>query len=201
LLGYARVGIGALRRSGVLRSLLSGRPVDASGAPIPWWTYAAIRAVDAELEEGDRVVEFGAGHSTLWFASRVARVTAVETDERWVEAVGRTLPDGSPEKVKILHSAEFDRPLFEGPLREASVVVIDGAWRDRVAGLVAEVARSARLVVLDNTDMEERADLPEIVRRGLGGHACRLRSMGPCLLWEWETTLLFTDRYHAARDR
>src|SRR5688572_22901839 len=67
-----------LREQGWLRSYRERRPVTQGGEPIPWYTYSAIDFLAERLPPDATVFEFGAGHSTLWYARRVARVVSVD---------------------------------------------------------------------------------------------------------------------------
>ena len=51
--------------------------------PCPWFTYPAIRALPRLAQPDTRVMEYGGGQSTLWWASRVAEVVSVDHDPKW----------------------------------------------------------------------------------------------------------------------
>ena len=57
------------------------KPWLASGAP--WMTKGCTAWLEANLAPMDRVLEYGGGKSTLWWASRVGRVTCVEASPNW----------------------------------------------------------------------------------------------------------------------
>lgn len=69
--------------------------VDLAALDLPWWSYPAIRRVDAFLagRPRARVFEFGAGASTAWIARRAAEVHSVEHDESFAEHVRSVLDD------------------------------------------------------------------------------------------------------------
>ena len=73
--------------SGWSLSAQERRPVRADGTPVPWFTFGAIEFLGRILRPGDRVFEYGAGHSTLWWQERVAAVASVEHDADWVETL------------------------------------------------------------------------------------------------------------------
>jgi hypothetical protein len=175
--------LATLRRVGWMRSVAGGLPVDRSGAPIPWWTYAAISWLDSVLRGSEEVLEFGAGHSSLWLASRTARVTSIEHDRGWADRVARR----SPANLRVEHRAcagdlletKDDDPYVE-PLRSGSsrydVVVVDGMARITCLRGAPSVLKDDGLVVLDNADrVELRAGLEALEARGFG----RLDLVGP----------------------
>lgn len=51
----------------------------------PWLTFRAIDYLNKFLKQEHAVYEFGGGGSSLFFASRTARVITVEHDYRWFE--------------------------------------------------------------------------------------------------------------------
>lgn len=105
LLGLARLTVRlprlvrhGLRSVGWLASAAQNAPVSADGRPIPWFPYPAIHFLADRLPHHAHVFEWGAGHSTLWFAQRVATVTSVESDPGWAAYLQRR----SPQNVTII---------------------------------------------------------------------------------------------------
>src|SRR5713226_3702266 len=80
-------------RYGWLRAWWQGRPVDASGAPLPWITYPAIDFLSQFDFSDASVFEWGSGFSTLWWSKRCKNITAVESNEHWVPYIQNLLPD------------------------------------------------------------------------------------------------------------
>src|SRR6185369_14774978 len=74
-------------RSGHGRSSLRAMAVWRNGQPIPWYTYPCIELLFARAQcgafSGRRVLEFGAGQSTLWWAGHAAEVIALEAPGPW----------------------------------------------------------------------------------------------------------------------
>lgn len=83
-----------LRPSGWRASQAQLAPVDGAGQPLPWFTYAAIELLPQLLRPSDRVFEYGAGHSTLWWQARVAQLASVEHDAAWCERLRPRLAAG-----------------------------------------------------------------------------------------------------------
>src|SRR4051794_8733898 len=71
------------KRTGHFRSSLHARSLDKNNEPIPWYTYPAFDFLAGKDYVGRRVLEFGAGHSTLWWMKRAAEVVAIEGSEDW----------------------------------------------------------------------------------------------------------------------
>ena len=94
-----------LTTTGWLRSVRENAALDANG-PVPWFTYPAIRQLARMIRADWRVLEFGSGNSTLWWAQRVAAVVSVEHDPVWVER----LRSAAPSNVTV-HQRVMDEPV------------------------------------------------------------------------------------------
>ncbi|MEQ8660924.1 MAG: hypothetical protein RLW62_08910, partial [Gammaproteobacteria bacterium] len=75
---------------GLRRSRAERRPVDAAGAPLPWYTFPAIEFLEQIDWREKRVFEYGAGHSSYFWAARAAEVVTVEQEPRWFAEIART---------------------------------------------------------------------------------------------------------------
>src|SRR5690348_9638086 len=96
--GIRAIGTAALTplffgyESGHMRSSLLGKPVNKKGEPIPWYTYAAIDFLMDKDFGAKRILEWGSGHSTLWWAKRAEHVLSFESDQAWLEYVKKSAP-------------------------------------------------------------------------------------------------------------
>jgi len=102
---------------------------------LPWISYGAIDFLDGYLKPDMTVYEYGSGGSTLFFASRVARVTSIEHDPRWYSRVQTKLQANSVTNVNLQllewdlsQMADFENSPYVQSLRdtEADVILIDG---------------------------------------------------------------------------
>lgn len=53
----------------------------------PWITEDATSWLEKNINQTDRVLEYGGGRSTLWWASKVESVTCVETSPEWATSL------------------------------------------------------------------------------------------------------------------
>lgn len=72
----------------------------------PWMSDAEIAFMAEHLEKSDRVLEYGAGGSTVWFARNCQQVVSIEHIEAWAVAVrdalsACVLPDDNPYRAVI----------------------------------------------------------------------------------------------------
>jgi len=172
---------------------------------IPWWTFEAIDAIDAFLEDrpNARVFEWGAGASTVWLSRRAAEVVAVEHDAEWANRVkGYTDALGNvrlhmvaPARQGMIGSGKtgFEGQFFDEYVEfihcipgEFDLIVIDG--RAREACLSEAVSRLAPsgLIVFD--DFKRKRYQTALARHRF--HIRQLDGLSACLPLPDSTALL-----------
>lgn len=136
-----------------------------------------------------RVLEFGAGMSTLWYAGRVREVVSVEHDERWAAHVGSLLPGNA---TLVLRP---DTDGYVAAMEEHGyfdLVAVDGMARARCAEQAVSRLSEGGVIVWDNADWVDFQDtLPSLERRGF--RSISFRGMGPIIRQDWETAVLYRD--------
>lgn len=148
--------------SGFLRSALLCQAVDRSGEPLLWITYPAIAYLSALEWNGRRVLEWGAGNSTLWWAARGAEVFAVEHDPAWVATLRPRL--SAWPRVR-LHGAADAADYLDAPRSAApfDLAVIDGEDRLGCARAALTLVRPAGAIVLDNSEQSWAAPISTLL--------------------------------------
>jgi hypothetical protein len=170
---------------GQARSIEEGRPVDALGRPIPWYTYPAIEHLERLAFEGTRIFEYGCGNSTRYWCRRGALVTAVEHDREWFDEVS-----ASVERADLLHRG--DRDSYVAALGESDasfdIIVVDGVWRERCVEEAIARAAPHTVIILDNSDWYHEAGAR---LRAAGLLEIGFSGFGPCNNYAWTTSLFF----------
>ncbi|MEO5924517.1 MAG: class I SAM-dependent methyltransferase [Bryobacteraceae bacterium] len=178
LYGWYSVGKhGSLVEDGWFRSFQEQRPVDGEGNPIPFITYPAIEFLKRRVRPEMTVLEYGSGMSTLWWASRVKQVNAVEHDRAWFERVTKMVPPN----VTVHFASVEDKTTYPGMAQVAggpfSVAVIDGRLRVRCARAAVEKLTPDGVVIWDNSDRDYyKPGYQFLAERGFR----RLEFVGPC---------------------
>jgi hypothetical protein len=97
---------------------------------------------------GRRVLEFGAGQSTLWWLLRGAEVISFEDDMRWAQRIRNKMPSAD---VRLI---DTDLRQFPNELRAErfDVVMIDGLRRNVVASIAREVVAPSGCIIQDNSE-------------------------------------------------
>ena len=141
-------------RSGHFRSSFCRRAVDRKGKAIPWYTYPAIDFLSRKDFREERILEWGAGQSTLWWAARAREVVSIEGDPSWYETLQRQLPSHA-----ALHLAGPDLKGIREKLRGTfNVIIIDGLDRLACARISLDYLAEGGAIVLDNSDGSWGAD-------------------------------------------
>ncbi len=129
----------------------------------PWLTAAAIALLEDWLRSTDCGLEWGAGRSTLWFASRVQNLISVESDQSWYSTVEGKLRDGNIHNV-TLHYASVDHSRKQpGDQRYVQIgaelpnscldfVLVDGTLRELCALAVLDKLKPSGLLIIDNAN-------------------------------------------------
>ncbi len=118
---------------------------------MPWMGPRAVEYLESLLKPDFEVLEHGSGGSTLWFAERVAKVTAVENDAEWLAKVAERAPD----HVTLKLSDQM--PRFR---KKFNLLLIDGMpLMNRIPYMreALKLVRPGGFVVLDNANRPQYA--------------------------------------------
>lgn len=142
----------ALADLGWFRSFQEGKPVDAKGRPLPWISYASLHFLEQRVKRNMRVFEYGSGNGTLWWATRVKEVVAVEHDREWYEQISAKLPANA----SIIHqslqpSGQYAKTILAQSGR-FQIVVVDGRDRSNCALTSIKKLASDGVIVWDNAE-------------------------------------------------
>jgi len=185
-----------LRSTGYLNSLQHNLPVDAANKPLPFLNYPSLALLRSRLKSDFKVLEFGSGYSTAFFARLVASVTSIEHESGWLERVRLLVEDYN--NVTLLH-----RPLgpeYTGAAADAAtsaggafqIILVDGRLRHECAvKSLAHLATDGVLIWDDSSRDRYQSGLAEI--QAAGFRALRIEGLKPAGLGTDETTFLYRD--------
>lgn len=123
--------------------------------PIPWLSFPAIRRLRGSVKEGSTVFEFGAGHSTVFWAQRGACVCTVEESPEWHGYLEGYLRNHPGLTVELLFEPEQDKyigSIGRYPKQHFDLVLVDGSFRRECTRAAIDHVKPGGLLVLDNTD-------------------------------------------------
>ena len=134
--------------TGIMRLAFGYRPV------LPWISYDAIAALDDFLGRNSRVLEFGSGMSTLWYAWRAGQVCSVEDSPEWFSLVQQGLQAARLQNVIYRHTAtraEYCRFMSHDE-HGFDLVMVDGISRAACVSHSLSLLRPKGILYLDNSD-------------------------------------------------
>ncbi len=153
--------------TGTGRKLFGWRPLR------PWISYDATRVIGARLGQHMRVLEFGSGTSTIWFAERCAEIVSIESDPDWFHRVAAMLAGRRLDNVRLRLATD---PACYATLAPADIddgfdlVLIDGEVRHRCVVAALSLLRPGGAIYLDNADRGQPRRLGEAEPAVLTGH-------------------------------
>lgn len=139
--------------SALLRTMVDYRPSQ------PWIGYDAIGFFSGFLGRDSRVLEFGSGMSTVWYARHAGRVCSVERLEPWYLKVRDILEDRHCSNVRYEYADTHDRYVHAMDDEEDGfdLAMIDGAFRLDCLRNACGRLRPGGVLYLDNADKDSQA--------------------------------------------
>lgn len=149
-----RLRRGYLDDHGWTRSWQESHIVDGDGRPVPWFSYPAVDVLAARLVDGVSVFEWGAGGSTIWWATHGGSVVSIEFDRDFHALIAPQVPASVDLRLIPLDTngdyahAIDDEGVFD-------VVVVDGRDRSNCAIAAIDHVAEHGIVIIDNTEHPE----------------------------------------------
>lgn len=130
--------------------MMTGTPIGVDGEPVPWFTYPAIEYLRQFDFSDMKIFEYGAGHSSLFWAKRAKQVTAVDSDKSWRDYVASVGPPNlrvhfEAARENYVTCVTRDSTIYD-------VIVIDGRWRDACADICVDYLSDRGMIIFDNSD-------------------------------------------------
>jgi len=180
----------SLTTSGWLNSIYTGRPVNSSNEPIPWYTYPAIDFLDEVVKDTWTVFESGSGNSTLWWSSRVKSIVSVEDDYAWYQEISLRMPSNAV--INFKQGNDYFDYLLSFPDQSFDVVVVDGSYRNETASNCIDKIKEDGLIVFDNSDNPEfNRSQTDLLSRGF--YRIDFWGLIPSYLYKNCTSVYFRD--------
>ena len=97
---------------------------------LPWMNLQAVRFYGRLLQPNTRVLELGAGKSTIWLGRHGLEVIAYEHDESWANEVNDWITEYGLSNVEVITASDGPADLIsQHPPESFDIVVIDGIDR------------------------------------------------------------------------
>ena len=122
--------------------------------PVPWFADNVIEAIEQIINKNYKVIEHGAGGSTLWFADRVEFVMSFENDPDWYRHLLKSIPNN----VQLIFNNWPAVPDNWRPHGLFDLLVIDGEPVAERGEWITEspmIVKNKGYVILDNANRPE----------------------------------------------
>jgi hypothetical protein len=205
-----------LTQTGYLESIASKAPI-RNGLPIPWITYSALEFLEKSVSSSSRILEFGGGFSTLFWALRGNPISYMENNVLWDDAIHqvgqefRNLLPNSITRISELMTSDMRSELKTSLVREVTIskvefsehlndffvdqinqtelIVIDGDFRNYFLDLSSQ-SKTASHVILDNGDRAEYSFGINCMMKA-GWSKVDFHGLGPINPYGWTTSIFF----------
>ena len=122
---------------------------------VPMISYLARREINRLLTTESRMVEFGSGNSTPWYAARAKFVLSIEDLPKWHDHVQQVLADLAIENVRHeLRSEKTYADLSHIDDGTLDFAMVDGTDREGCILSVVPKLKSEGFLYLDNSDKD-----------------------------------------------
>jgi SAM-dependent methyltransferase len=144
---------------GWARSVRRMLPIDENDEPLPWVPYCMVDLLKERLTSRMRVLEFGAGYSTLFFMNRVAHISSIEHHHIWLDWVrARVNPNVTLIPTNKASAAEYCAPIT-GSDDRFDLIMVDGIHRPESFRVALQRLTPAGVIILDDSHRPDYANV------------------------------------------
>lgn len=120
---------------------------------LPLLSFKAIRRLNRMIQKDWKILEFGSGMSTLWFARRCELVVSVEINSHFYELLKTKLANRKLENVDYrLRTPDVAHVVPEYPDSYFDFVLVDGVNRHLAMETALAKVKPGGFIYLDNID-------------------------------------------------
>lgn len=140
--------------TGVLRLTFNYRPA------LPWISYEAIGVIQESLNKGSRVLEFGSGMSTIWYARHAGEVFSVEDYEPWFKKISELIRVRKLDNIhySFASTEEIYQTFMSKDLDGFDLIMVDGSVRSACIVHATKLLKPGGILYLDNSDKHSSAE-------------------------------------------
>ncbi|MCC5848098.1 MAG: class I SAM-dependent methyltransferase [Verrucomicrobia bacterium] len=132
-------------------------------ADLPWLTEGANEILIRHITPEDRVLEFGCGGSTLFFARHCQRVVSIEHNSDWHRLIANQLLDANLEPkvdLRLRPRESYAEAAKSLPDQHFDIVLVDGIRRAECVLASLGKLKPGGLLIVDNINRHVPNDSP-----------------------------------------
>lgn len=136
-------------------SSIKNKSINKFNKPIPWYTYPCIDFIEKIDFSEKKILEFGAGQSTLWWGKKSKNVLSFENDLLWFEKISSQ--KSSNTEILFLNSSEEIEinTCNNNKIKDycPDVIIIDGGVdRYKTLKISSEYIKNDGIIIIDNSE-------------------------------------------------
>lgn len=163
-------------------------PLDANGEPLPWFTYPAIEYLRQLDLANARVLEWGAGGSTLFWGTHCSEILTIERTKTWFDEINPKVA-GNTRIILAPDKQDYVRAGGDGIF---DIIVIDGEHRQECVETALARLATGGIIILDNSDWYTKAAQK---LRDSGLAQFDFSGFGPVNDYTWSTSIYIRGEF------
>lgn len=121
---------------------------------VPWLGYRAVTHLGHLVRPNWKVLEFGSGMSSLFFARACSNLVSVESDQSWHDRMQEMFSEEGMNNIDYrLCDPDSYNSHPDLPINHFDLIVIDGMARDVSAQVAIQLVRPGGYIFYDNSDV------------------------------------------------
>jgi len=131
----------------------------------PWLTKESITFLDRffKLNSNTRMLEFGSGNSTQWFAQRVHALVSVDHDIRWHTQVQEQCAPYTNVTLYLIQSLYYTLS-STFPDNHFDIILVDGKDRVRCIQESIRILKPGGILMLDDAERKKYRPIFELLK-------------------------------------
>ena len=171
------------------RSFLEKSAIDSKGLETPWFSYPAIEFLNVLDLSNFKVLEWGAGNSSVYFSRYSREVYSIEDNDEWYQKIKNL----NLRNHFVYHAQGDEYVSLALELdNEFDLVLIDGKKRKDCAKIAPKILSQTGFIILDNADW-----YPETCKEleNQGFNQVDFSGLGPINSYAWTTSIFYRSQF------
>ena len=135
-------------------SCIRSKAIDKNGNYLPWFSYPIVEILINQDLDNKKILEFGAGCSTIFFLKKNCEIISYEAQIEWYEHI-LNIAKNISKKLNLIHrSIDENDNLKEVNEKKFDLIIIDGHTRDSILKKVTEMKllQDDGAIIFDNSE-------------------------------------------------
>ena len=133
---------------GAIRKII----LESKNRNTPWLNTPAIHLLDNWIKPNDKILEFGSGQSTIWFATKTKNIISVEHNKDWYKQIKFKLNKIKVKYIFAKNKTEYLAIFNKIKNESIDICLVDGEYRRDCIIKVASKIKIGGLMIFDNAE-------------------------------------------------